>query len=73
MAQAADARYTQEVVEPLKEMGLPTLLVWGEEDKFQPISYAQRFEREMLHARLVVVPGARHIPRRMIRKEPVTC
>jgi hypothetical protein len=24
MAQAADARYTQEVVEPLKEMGLPT-------------------------------------------------
>ncbi len=62
MAQAADARYTEELVEPLKEMGLPTLLLWGEEDEFQPIGYAQRFEQQMPHARLVAVPGARHIP-----------
>ena len=62
MAQAADARYTEELVEPLIEMSLPTLLLWGEEDEFQPIEYAQRLEREMPHARLVAVPGARHIP-----------
>ncbi len=62
MARAADARYTEELVEPLKETGLSTLLLWGEEDEFQPISYAQRFEREMPRARLVAVPGARHIP-----------
>lgn len=62
MAQAADARYTEEIVEPLKEMGLPTLLLWGEEDEFQSIDYARRFERELPHARLVAVPGTRHIP-----------
>ncbi len=62
MAQAADARYTQELVGPLKEMGLPTLLLWGEEDEFQPFDYARRFEREMPHTSLVAVPGARHIP-----------
>jgi pimeloyl-ACP methyl ester carboxylesterase len=62
MAQVADARYTEELVEPLKEMGLSTLLLWGEEDEFQPIDYARRFEQEMPRTRLVVVPGARHIP-----------
>ena len=62
MAAAADARYTQDLVEPLKELDLPTLLLWGEEDEFQPVGYARRLEREMPNARLVAVPGARHIP-----------
>lgn len=62
MAGAADARYTQDLVGPLGDLGLPTLLVWGEEDEFQPIGYAERFEREMPNARLVAVPDARHIP-----------
>ena len=59
---AADARYTQDLVEPLRELGLPTLLLWGEEDGFQPVGYAERFEREMPNARLVALPAARHIP-----------
>ena len=50
MARVADARYTEELVEPLREMGLPTLL-WGEEDEFQPIDYARRFDREMPRTR----------------------
>jgi len=62
MAVASDPRYTQELVEPLKEMGLPTLLLWGEEDEFQPIDYAQRFDQEVPQTRLVAVPGARHVP-----------
>lgn len=62
MAAAADARYTMELVGPVRELGLPTLLVWGEEDEFQPASYAQRFEREMPNSRLVALAGARHIP-----------
>ncbi len=62
MARAADARYTEELVEPLKEMGLPTLLLWGDEDEFQPIDYARRFDREIPRTCLVTVSGARHIP-----------
>jgi pimeloyl-ACP methyl ester carboxylesterase len=62
MAAAADARYTTELVEPLRELGLPTLLLWGEEGEFQPVGYAERFEQEMPNSRLIPVPGARHIP-----------
>ena len=62
LAAAADPRYTLELVEPLRESGLPTLLLWGEEDEFQPIEYARRFEEEVPQARLVTIPGARHIP-----------
>jgi pimeloyl-ACP methyl ester carboxylesterase len=51
-----------ELVGPLRELGLPTLLLWGEEDEFQPASYAERFEREMPNSRLVALAGARHIP-----------
>lgn len=61
MARAADARYTEDLVEPLKEMGLPTLLLWGEEDEFQPTDYARRFDSEIPRTRLVAVSGARHI------------
>jgi len=62
LAAAADARYTMELVEPLRRSGLPILLLWGEEDSAQPIDYARRFAREFPQARLVAVPGAGHIP-----------
>ena len=62
LAAAADPRYTLELVEPLRESGPPTLLLWGEEDEFQPIGYARRFEEEVSQANLVTVPGALHIP-----------
>jgi haloalkane dehalogenase len=41
-------------------LGAPTLLLWGEEDDFAPLSGAHRFEREIAGSRLVVVPGAGH-------------
>jgi pimeloyl-ACP methyl ester carboxylesterase len=62
MAAAADARYTTELVGTLRKLGLPTLLLWGEADEFRSASYAERFEREMPNARLLALPGARHIP-----------
>jgi pimeloyl-ACP methyl ester carboxylesterase len=62
LAAAADSRYTMELVEPLQRSGIPILLVWGEEDKSQPIEYARRFAREFHQAHLVAVPGASHIP-----------
>jgi pimeloyl-ACP methyl ester carboxylesterase len=51
-----------ELVEPLRDLGTPMLLLWGEADEVQPLGYAERFEREMPNARLVAVLGARHIP-----------
>ena len=44
----------------LAGLGVPALLVWGEEDEFAPLAGAHRFERELPDTELVVVPGARH-------------
>jgi haloalkane dehalogenase len=44
----------------LAGLGVPALLVWGEEDEFAPVAGAHRFERELPDTELVVVDGARH-------------
>lgn len=62
MAAAADARYTLDLLPALRKQAPPTLLIWGAEDDFQPVSYAERFAAETPSAELVTVTGARHIP-----------
>ena len=44
----------------LAGLGVPALLVWGEEDEFAPVAGAHRFERELPDTELVVVDGAHH-------------
>jgi haloalkane dehalogenase len=44
----------------LASLGVPVLLVWGEDDEFAPLAGAHRFERELPDTELAVVPGARH-------------
>ena len=38
----------------LAELGVPTLILWGENDPFAPLAGAKRFEREIPGSRLVV-------------------
>jgi pimeloyl-ACP methyl ester carboxylesterase len=51
-------RYTLEAAERLSESELPLLLTWAPGDKFFPISYAERLEREAPNARLVQIPDS---------------
>lgn len=51
-------RYTLEAAERLSESELPLLLTWAPGDKFFPISYAERLEKETPNARLVRIPDA---------------
>jgi pimeloyl-ACP methyl ester carboxylesterase len=51
-------RYTLEAAERLSESQLPLLLAWAPGDKFFPISYAERLEKETPNARLVRIPDA---------------
>jgi haloalkane dehalogenase len=44
----------------LAALGVPTLLLWGEDDEFAPMAGAHRFQRELPATELVVVDGARH-------------
>ena len=46
----------------LRSVTVPTLVVWGEHDELVPRAHAHVFERELANARLVVIPGARHVP-----------
>ncbi|MFS8976320.1 alpha/beta hydrolase [Cupriavidus necator] len=62
LAGAADNRHTQALVPALRASATPKLLVWGEDDPFQRIEHAERFAREMPHARLVRIPHASHFP-----------
>jgi pimeloyl-ACP methyl ester carboxylesterase len=51
-------RYTLEAAERLSESELPLLLTWAPGDKFFPISYAERLEKETPNARLGRIPDA---------------
>lgn len=62
MAGAADPRYTLDAVPALKDAGLPIALIWGEDDEFQPVEYAERLAADVATAALQRIPGARHIP-----------
>ncbi|MDQ3788173.1 MAG: alpha/beta hydrolase [Actinomycetota bacterium] len=62
MVGAADNRYTRDVVPALRRNATPKLLVWGEDDGFQQVEYAERFTSEIPHTTLVRIPDAGHIP-----------
>ncbi|HEY8582381.1 MAG TPA: alpha/beta hydrolase [Capillimicrobium sp.] len=44
----------------LGALGVPTLVLWGENDPFAPVASAERFTSEIPDSRLVVVEGAGH-------------
>jgi haloalkane dehalogenase len=54
----------------LAELGVPTLLLWGETDPFAFVSSAHRFQREITGADLVMVEGAGHF---VIDDDPERC
>ncbi|WP_327191366.1 alpha/beta hydrolase [Streptomyces xinghaiensis] len=62
MAGAADSRYTLGLVPALQRSTTPKLLIWGEDDGFQRVEYAERFASEIPHTTLLRIPDAGHIP-----------
>ncbi|MFI6183772.1 alpha/beta fold hydrolase [Nonomuraea sp. NPDC051191] len=62
LAGAADSRHTLDLMPALLACDAPKLLVWGEDDTFQKVGYAQRFADEVPNTTLVRVAKAGHIP-----------
>jgi pimeloyl-ACP methyl ester carboxylesterase len=62
LAGAADHRYTMEMLPALLQSKTPKLLVWGEDDGFQTVDYAERYAREIPETQLVRIKSAGHIP-----------
>jgi pimeloyl-ACP methyl ester carboxylesterase len=46
----------------LHRIDVPTLIVWGKEDRLLPLAYATAWQRAIPNARLVTVVGAGHVP-----------
>jgi pimeloyl-ACP methyl ester carboxylesterase len=46
----------------LRELSTPTLLVWGDRDRFFPVDEARTAALYIQHSRLVVIAGAGHSP-----------
>lgn len=45
----------------LPTIDVPTILIWGEEDKRSPLSVATEMQRNIPNSRLVTIPGAGHM------------
>lgn len=46
----------------LKKIAIPTLIMWGSEDAWIPVSFAHRFVNEIPDARLIIYEGVGHVP-----------
>lgn len=62
MVAAADSRYTLDLVPALRQSTTPKLLLWGEDDRFEKVEYAERFAAQIPQTSLVRIPAAAHIP-----------
>jgi len=49
-------------MEQLCQVTHPTLIIWGEEERFVPLSHAKAAQKVMPNAQLQVIPKAGHIP-----------
>ncbi len=57
---ALDTNQTMELATLLPRLRVPTLVLWGEEDAFQPLHYARRLAWDLPMAKLSVVAKAGH-------------
>ncbi len=48
---------------------VPTLIIWGEKDKWIPVEHAYRFQKSISNSALVIFPQAGHIPMEEIPEE----
>ncbi|WP_157122069.1 alpha/beta fold hydrolase [Nocardia miyunensis] len=62
MVAAADSRYTLDLVPALQQSTTPKLLIWGEDDRFEKVEYAEKFASQIPHTTLIRIPEAAHIP-----------
>ncbi|MFI7121762.1 alpha/beta fold hydrolase [Amycolatopsis sp. NPDC049868] len=62
MAGAAASRYTLDLVPALRRSTTPKLLIWGEDDEFEKVEYAEKFSLEIPRTTLIRIPEAKHIP-----------
>jgi pimeloyl-ACP methyl ester carboxylesterase len=59
---AVRGQQLEELEVRFSEIEVPTLLLWGREDRVVPVGVGERLSREVPHSRLVVYPRCGHFP-----------
>jgi len=59
-ASALNTNHTMEISRLLPALSVPTLILWGEDDAFQPVRWGEQLARDIPGASLVRIAGARH-------------
>jgi pimeloyl-ACP methyl ester carboxylesterase len=55
----------------IKQIHTPTLIMWGEKDRWIPLAHGNSFARDIAGSKLIVYPGLGHIP--MEEDAALTC
>ncbi|MBA0126439.1 alpha/beta hydrolase [Haloechinothrix sp. YIM 98757] len=55
-----DSTPTRQIAPRLKTLSMPTRILWGELDQWQPLTYGRRLAEDIPHAELVAIAGAGH-------------
>ncbi len=54
--------HASDMPEGLAEITAPALILWGDRDAALPLAHGRRLARTLANAKLVVLPGAGHVP-----------
>ena len=57
----------EQLIEYMKKIRVPTLLLWGEKDKLVPLGIARQMQKLLVNSKLEIVPGKGHM---FIYREP---
>ena len=52
----------EDYTERLSEIKTPTLIIWGANDEWIPVSDAEKFKKELPQSKVVILPETGHVP-----------
>ena len=62
LAKSIDFDLFEEYIVRLPEIQAPTLIIWGENDRWVPLECGYNFRRDIPNSKLVVIPECGHVP-----------
>lgn len=60
VVKSLDNKYTMEIVPMLESLRIPTLILWGSEDKYIRLSYAYRLSEDIRNSTIKIIEKAGH-------------
>ena len=60
LAQTFKNTYQVSIVDSLKKIQIPTLIVWGEKDSITPLADGEYMHRHIKNSEFIVIPNATH-------------